>query len=487
VSEQSTAQSTAPSTAQPVGTAAHDPEVPVDLRAAMVTGWAPEPAQEVATREVAPYAAKRREQLSAGFLGRTLVVPSGVLRPRANDTDYPFRAASDYAWLTGDTEPDGVLVMVPEATGHRATLYVQGRSDRSSTGFFTDRRYGELWVGPRPGVCEVASALAIETAGRGELPAVLTGLAGALTVRGVDPGVDAALPPNDDDDVLARTLSELRLVKDDWEIGQLEAACEATARGFADCLAELPEAKATSERWIEGTFWRRARVEGNDVGYGSIVAAGHHATTLHWVVNDGPVRDGQLLLLDMGVEVDSLYTADVTRTVPVSGRFTPVQRRVYEAVWEAQQAGLAACAPGAAFLDPHRAAMRVLATRLREWGLLPVEPGVSLVEDPASPGAGLHRRYTLHGTSHMLGLDVHDCAQARDECYRDGVLAAGMVLTVEPGLYFQRDDLTVPEELRGIGVRIEDDVLITADGHRVLSGMLPTRADEVERWITGVS
>jgi Xaa-Pro aminopeptidase len=472
---------------QTTGSAPHDPEVPADLRTAMTTGWAPEPGDDTPTRDIAPYAAKRREALSAHFPGRALVVASGVLRPRANDTDYPFRASSDHAWLTGYTEPDGVLVMTPEASGHRATLYVQGRSDRTSTAFFTDRRYGELWVGPRPGVTEVGAALGIDTAPRDLLGDALAGLSGALTVRGVDPAVDAALSPSDDDTVLARTLSELRLIKDDWEVSQLEAACEATARGFADCLAELPRPGARGERWIEGTFWRRARLEGNDVGYGSIVAAGHHATTLHWVVNDGPVREGELLLLDMGVEVDSLYTADVTRTFPVNGRFTPVQRRVYEAVWEAQQAGLAACAPGAAFLDPHRAAMLVLATRLHEWGLLAVDPEVALVEDPASPGAGLHRRYTLHGTSHMLGLDVHDCAEARDECYRDATLVPGMVLTVEPGLYFQRDDLTVPEELRGIGVRIEDDVLITADGHRVLSGMLPTQADDVERWVSGVS
>ena len=259
-------------------------------------------------------------------------------------------------------------------------------------------------------------------------------------------------------------------------------------RGFTECVRELGPASAmrNGERWLEGTFWRRARLDGNDVGYGSIVACGHHATTLHWVRDDGPVRAGDLALLDMGVEGPSLYTADVTRTLPIDGRFDDTQRRVYEVVLRAQQAGIDAVRPGAAFLDPHRAAMRVIAEALHDWGLLPVDVEASLSEDAKAPGAGMHRRYTLHSTSHMLGLDVHDCAHARDEVMRDSPLAAGMVLTVEPGLYFQPDDLTVPPELRGIGVRIEDDILVTAHGCRNLSAGLPRDAAEVENWVSGL-
>jgi Xaa-Pro aminopeptidase len=237
---------------------------------------------------------------------------------------------------------------------------------------------------------------------------------------------------------------------------------------------------------VEGTFDRRARLEGNDVGYASICACGAHATVLHWVRNDGPVRPGELLLLDAGVESDELYTADVTRTLPVSGTFTAAQRKLYDLVLAAQRAGIAAVRPGAAFLDPHRAAMRVIVEGLAEWGLLPVTPEQALSEDPEAEGAALHRRWTLHGTSHMLGIDVHDCARARQQAYTRAPLAAGMVLTVEPGLYFQPDDLTVPEELRGIGIRIEDDVLVTEDGCRVLSADLPTDADEVEAWMARI-
>jgi Xaa-Pro aminopeptidase len=239
----------------------------------------------------------------------------------------------------------------------------------------------------------------------------------------------------------------------------------------------LPEATRKSERWVEGTFNRRARTEGNDVGYDTIAACGEHACTLHWVRNDGRVRKGDLLLLDAGVEGAELYTADVTRTLPVSGRFKPAQREVYELVWRAQKAGFAECRPGRPFLAPHHAAMRVMTEWLVEQGIL-----ATSVEEALDPEHKFHTRYTLHGTSHMLGLDVHDCADTRND-YRDDILAPGMVLTVEPGCYFQPDDLTVPAKYRGIGVRIEDDVVITESGHRVLSKGLPSRADKVEAWM----
>ncbi|MGO4749563.1 M24B family metallopeptidase, partial [Streptomyces sp. 2MCAF27] len=265
-----------------------------------------------------------------------------------------------------------------------------------------------------------------------------------------------------------------------FEIAELRFACAATARGFEDVVKVLEAAEATSERYIEGTFFLRARVEGNPVGYASICAAGPHATTLHWVRNDGPVRPGELLLLDAGVETRNLYTADVTRTLPIDGRFTPIQRKIYDAVYDAQEAGIAAVKPGAGYRDFHEAAQRVLTERLVDWGLLgdlSVDKALEL---------GMQRRWTLHGTGHMLGLDVHDCAAARTEMYVGATLEPGMVLTVEPGLYFQPDDLTGPEEYRGIGVRIEDDILVTDDGTENLSAGLPRQADEVEAWMAGL-
>jgi Xaa-Pro aminopeptidase len=194
--------------------------------------------------------------------------------------------------------------------------------------------------------------------------------------------------------------------------------------------------------------------------------------------NTGRTAPGDLLLMDMGVESPHLYTADVTRTVPVSGTFAPLQRQVYDLVHASQQAGLAVIKPGAAFDDVHQACMRVLAEGLFDLGVLPVS-----VDEAMDRSAIHYRRWTLHGFGHMLGLDVHDCAAARTERYKEGPLDAGYVLTVEPGLYFQPEDELVPAELRGMGVRIEDDVLVTPDGPRILSAALPRTSADVETWL----
>jgi Xaa-Pro aminopeptidase len=462
-----------------VKTSSHDQALPERLAESMRTGWADTEDHEVTAAEYAPFHARRRAALTAAFPGETLVVPTGRLKVRANDTDYEFRPGSDFFWLTGSPEPDSVLILRPDG----ATLYVHPRSPRDTDEFFRDRVYGELWVGRRPTLAETAGLLAVDTAHLRDSEKALTELDPARTrvVRGYDAAVDAAVGVADDglrDGELAAVLSELRLVKDAWEQSRLRAAVAATAAGFEDVVRAMPADREVSERLVEGVFGLRARHDGNAVGYSTIAAAGAHACTLHWIRNDGRARPGDLLLLDAGVEDTHLYTADVTRTLPVSGRFTDVQRRVYDLVYAAQEAGIAAVRPGVPFRAAHDAAMRVLAEGLAEWGLLPVS-----AEESLDPSCGLHRRWTLHSTSHSLGLDVHDCARARAAAYLEGELAEGHVLTVEPGLYFQADDLTVPAEYRGIGVRIEDDILVTADGHENLSAALPRRADEVEEWM----
>jgi Xaa-Pro aminopeptidase len=475
------------------------PQPSEELQANMRSGWADTERAGLEPAEQSAYAAKRRKSLSAAFPGDRLVIPAGRLKVRANDTDYNFRPVSDYVYLTGDQSENAVLVLEPSpAGGHGELVYLLPRSNRENGEFWLSGQ-GELWVGRRRSLAEAAAELGLPTRDSGLLGEDLAAAAEAgpqvrtRVLRGHDAALDAKLGELEPDRAEQRTgeeptaaeqrdqelkvyLSGARLVKDEWEIGQLRKACESTVLGFRDVVGELAQAVATSERWIEGTFWRRARVEGNDVGYGSICAVGEHACTLHWVRNDGQVRPGEMLLLDAGVETHSLYTADVTRTLPISGTFTALQRKIYDAVYDAQEAGLAAVRPGNQFRDFHRAAQQVLAERLVEWGLLegPVEKVLEL---------GLQRRFTLHGTGHMLGLDVHDCAHARTEDYVESELKPGIVLTVEPGLYFQPDDLTVPEEYRGIGVRIEDDVLVTADGNENLSAGLPRRAEDVEAWM----
>jgi Xaa-Pro aminopeptidase len=312
-----------------------------------------------------------------------------------------------------------------------------------------------------------------------DLPGVLASSGKTRVLRGVDASVDRTVSGDEGGDKeLARVLSEMRLVKDAWELEQLQEACNITALGFADSVRDWDNALRYGERWIEGTFYRRARAMGNDVGYDSIVGGGAHATTLHWIDNSGPLHLGDLVLLDMGVEATSLYTADVTRTLPVSGTFSPLQRDLYTLVLHAQQAGIEAVAPGAAFLDAHDAAMHVLAHGLEDLGLLPVP-----AEEALAPDSKVYARWTLHATSHMLGMDVHDCSRTSVEVYPRGRLEAGMVLTVEPGLYFQEDDLLVPEELRGIGIRIEDDIVVTESGWRNLSASLPREVAAIEDWM----
>ena len=456
-----------------------------ELAENMKSGWADTERHDLEPVPQAGFAADRRAALSARFPGERLVVPAGNLKVRANDTEYPFRPSSDYAYLTGDRTEDGVLVLEPVTTGdgkpgHEATAYLLPRSDRTNGEFWLSGQ-GELWVGRRNSLTENEKLLGLPVKDVRKLTEHLAEATGPVRLlRGYDAAVDKALVDKvtaERDEEFRVFLSEMRLVKDEFEIAEMEYACESTARGFEDVVKVLDRAEATSERYIEGTFFLRARVEGNDIGYSSICAAGPHATTLHWVRNDGAVRSGDLLLLDAGVETRNLYTADVTRTLPIDGTFTPLQRRIYDAVYDAQEAGIAAVRPGAAYRDFHDAAQRVLAARLIEWGLLQVEDVDKVLE------LGLQRRWTLHGTGHMLGIDVHDCAAARTEEYVGGTLRTGMCLTVEPGLYFQSDDLTVPEEYRGIGVRIEDDILVTEDGRRNLSDQLPRQADEVEAWM----
>ncbi|MEV6419830.1 aminopeptidase P family protein [Streptomyces sp. NPDC051662] len=460
------------------------PGVSDELAENMKSGWADTELHGLEPIAQASETAARRAALSARFPGERLVIPAGNLKTRSNDTEYVFRASTEYTYLTGDQTQDGVLVLEPKANqdGHDATVYLLPRSNRENGEFWLDGQ-GELWVGRRHSLTEAEQLLGVPAKDVRELPAALKDATGPVrNVRGHDAGIEAALTDKvtaERDEELRVQLSEARAVKDAFEIGELQKAVDSTVRGFEDVVKILDKAEATSERYIEGTFFLRARVEGNDIGYGSICAAGPHATTLHWVRNDGDVRSGDLLLLDAGVETHTLYTADVTRTLPINGRYSEIQRKIYDAVYESQEAGIAAVRPGAKYRDFHDASQRVLAERLVEWGLLegPVEKVLEL---------GLQRRWTLHGTGHMLGLDVHDCAAARREAYADGTLEPGMCLTVEPGLYFQADDLTVPEEYRGIGVRIEDDILVTEDGNRNLSDALPRRADEVEAWMAAL-
>jgi Xaa-Pro aminopeptidase len=462
-------------------------------------GWAGHPETTPAAREQAAFASERRTRLSAQHPGKRLIIPAGVLKQRSNDTDFPFRAHSAFAYLTGwgsDSEPGSVLVLEPNANGHDATLYFRERAGRDSAEFYANPAIGEFWIGSRPSLAQVASDLVLDTRGIADVASVIEETdENTLIVREADAALTeqvdglrlinlddriADVEAHQGDDELARDLSESRLIKDSYEVEQVRLAIAATSRGFDDIIEDLPRitAHARGERLVEGVFNGRARADGNAVGYDTIAASGPHACILHWTRNDGAVVPGDLILVDAGVEVESHYTADITRTLPINGRFSETHRLVYETVREAADAAFAIVKPGIRFREIHATAMAVIARRTAEWGLLPVTAEEALEADNQH-----HRRYMVHGTSHHLGLDVHDCAQARRELYLDGILEPGMIFTIEPGLYFQPDDLTVPEHFRGIGVRIEDNILVTSDGAENLSIAIPRTADDVEAWV----
>ena len=469
----------------------------------VASGWDRTPLHAEALA-AAGFTPARRAQVSAAFPGERLVIPAGGLKVRSNDTDYRFRAHSAFIHLTGletDSEPDAVLVFEPTDDGHEVTLYFRPRAGADTEEFFSDSRYGEYWVGPRADLEAMATMTGIATENSATVDDAITKDLGSISVRLVrqaDTRVDgvidlartqvqAELETSEAGDAeLAQMLSELRLIKDDHEIDALREAVAITRAGFDNVVASLPQAldHRRGERVIETAFETAARSDGNGVGYDTIAASGNNACTLHWIRNDGQVRDGDLVLVDAGAEADSLYTADITRTLPVSGAFTEVQAKIYDAVLAASDAAFAVAADHAnrpvKFREVHEAAMEVIAERLEQFGVLPVSAAESL-----SPEGQQHRRWMVHGTSHHLGLDVHDCAQARAEMYLDATLEPGMVFTIEPGLYFKADDLLLPEEFRGIGVRIEDDVLVTADGVENLSADFPRTRAEVEAWVQG--
>ena len=396
----------------------------------MTTGWDDnEPVIE--PLESSHYIQARLDTLGKSFPGERIVIPAGQPKVRNNDCDYAFRPDTTFSYYTGlgeDYEAGAVRVRVIREADPQITEMVE--DIREANGF-------------------------------------------------ADPDGNTHA-----DDKLHEFAAEARMCKDEYEIREMRKAVAATKHGFDNILRKLPSSldKPRSERMLEGAFNAISREEGNEVGYDTIIASGAHAPILHWMRNTGTVESGDLLLIDAGVEVNSLYTADITRTFPTNGKFTDFQKKLYQAVLDSQQAGFEAAKPGATYSDIHHACMRVIAERLHDWGILPVD-----VEESLSPEGQQHRRWLACGVAHHLGLDVHDCAQARYESYQGAAIRPGMIFTIEPGLYFREDDLLIPPEYRGIGIRVEDDVLMTEDGPEWISAGIPKQIDEVEEWMASMA
>ena len=410
-----------------------------------------------------------------------LVLSSAPERLRNGDTDYKFRQDSDILYLTGFVEPGTTIVLRP---GHPETpfvMFVRPRDPAAET--WTGRRAGVEGAVREYGAAAAFPATELDT----KLPEILAGAEELHFPFGRDPALDATVSR-----ALARlragerrgrrapvrlvdarlTVHEQRLVKtaDEVDVQRRAAAITAEAHTAAMRAARAGVNEGEIEALIDYTFRRRG---GTGPGYPTIVGGGVNATILHYVENNAPLAAGQLLLVDAGCEVDG-YTADVTRTFPVGGRFSPAQRRLYEAVLETQIAAIEAVKPGATIDGIHEQVVVSLTSRLVDMGLLAGQGDdvAALVEK------GAYKAFYMHRTSHWLGIDVHDVGFYSEE----GVarpLVPGMVLTIEPGLYVA-EDANVPPEYRGLGVRIEDDILVTSAGHENLTHATPKSVAEIE-------
>jgi Xaa-Pro aminopeptidase len=464
----------------------HDVPTPDNFSGFMNSNWANIPLIDLGPAPAVNLCKARRKELSEAFKGVRVVIPSGEDKVRSNDTYYIYRPNSAYVYYTGvegaEANPDACLILEPNGDSHDEILFIMPRSTRDTDAFYRDARYGELWVGRRFTTEEAEARYLIPTRSVTELADFLQNKKPSALIRDEDPKLDSLIEKSEKDDELKIFTSEQRLIKDSYEIEQLQKSVDASIKGFEDVVRNMRKAESSKrgERVVEGTFFARARLEGNGLGYNTIAAAGKHACHLHWERNDGPLNDGELLLLDAGVEIDSYYTADVTRTLPINGKFTKAQRALYSLTLRAQQAGIDTVKPGATFAEINRACFEVLAKGIMDLGVLKCT-----LEEAMAPENTYYRRWTLHGVSHMLGLDVHDCAAARREMYI-GPVKPGMVLTVEPGFYIQPDDEMFPPEFRGIGIRIEDDILVTETGCINLSAALPRDPDEIEKWMANL-
>ena len=426
----------------------------------------------------AGYARRRARLLRRLRPGSAALFAAGRESLRNGDVEHPFRQTSTFQYLTGFGEPGAVAVLRP---GHPQPFALFVRPHDPATA---------VWVGPRLGVDGAIAELGADAAYPiGELdrrlPELLAGLDTVYCSLGADEELDLLLtrlaagrraasqggaPPIAAILDPAPIVDGLRLIKSREEIAALQRAIDITGAGLEAAMrAARPGMHEYEVQAVLEAEYRRLGSPRD--GFPSIVAAGANACTLHYTANRARIEPGDLLLLDTGAEVDC-YGADVTRTFPAGGRFRAAQREVYEIVLAAQREAIALIAPGVRFHEVHERAALVLTEGLRGLGVLSGRTARLLERRAYAP-------WFMHGTSHWLGLDVHDVGR-----YRDGgesvALRPGMVLTVEPGLYFAPGQRGVPRRLRGIGVRIEDDVLVTRDGCRVLSGAIPKDVADLE-------
>ena len=424
--------------------------------------------------------ARRRKNLMGMMDKHTIaIIPGAREVTRSRDTEYPFRQNSDLFYLTGFEEPDAVLVLVPGRRQGQVVLFCRERDPDM-----------ELWNGYRLGPEGAVAYLGVDDAFPIDdldeiLPGLIEGTQRIYYSMGHDDVFDqrvmgwvnqirklvrtGAAPPADFTD-LAFLLHEQRLIKSAAEVRVMRKAGEISAAAHVRAMQECQPGRYEYhlEAAIQHTF---AEHGARFPAYNSIVGSGANACVLHYTENASKMRAGDLVLIDAGCEYQG-YAADITRTFPVSGQFSTEQRAIYDVVLEAQRAAIAKVRPGNTWNQPHDATVRVITRGLVKLGLLRGKER-ELIKTEA------YRDFYMHRAGHWLGLDVHDVGEYRvDGRWRQ--LEPGMVLTIEPGIYIAADNTKVPKRWRGIGVRIEDDVVVTEQGCDVLTGDVPKRADEIE-------
>jgi len=424
------------------------------------------------------HARRRRQLMRMAGDDTILVVAAAPERIRSRDTHYPYRQDSDFWYLTGFAEPDAVLVLVPGRKHGEALLFCRERDPER-----------EAWDGPRVGPEGAVDGLGMDDAYPIDdiddiLPGLIEGRSRVYYHLGRDTEFDLKLigwlnqvraqvrlgaqPPHEFLE-LGHLLDELRLFKSKEEIRLMQRAADiSVAAHEAAMRAARP---GIHEYALQAEVERVFRQHDAEPAYGSIVGAGANACVLHYRANNAPAKDGELVLIDAGAEYRG-YAADITRTFPVNGRFSKAQRALHDLVGAAQSAALAQAKPGVPYEAGHTAAVSTLTEGLLQLGLLKGKLEKNIAD-------GSYKRFYRHKTGHWLGLDVHDVGDYRIDG-ESRLLEPGMVFTIEPGLYVSPDDASVDAKWRGIGIRTEDDVLITRDGHVVLTGALARSADEIE-------
>ncbi|WP_407460415.1 aminopeptidase P N-terminal domain-containing protein [Xanthomonas campestris pv. raphani] len=432
----------------------------------------------------AEYARRRKQLMQMAGEQAILILPAAPERVRSHDTHYPYRQDSDFWYLSGFPEPEAVLVLVPGRKYGEAILFCRERDAER-----------EAWDGPRAGQEGAVAQYGMDDAYPIDdvdeiLPGLLEGRSRVYYHFGRDVDFDLKLigwlkrvreqvrhgaqPPHEFLE-LGHLLHEQRLFKSRDEIALMQQAADISVR--AHRAAMRLARPGVHEYQLQAEIEREFRAADAWPAYGSIVGTGSNACVLHYRANNARSRDGELVLVDAGAEYRG-YAADITRTFPVNGRFSAAQRALHDLVGAAQAAALAQAQPGIAYEAGHLAAVQALTEGLLRLGLLKGTLERNLAE-------GHYKRFYRHKTGHWLGLDVHDVGEYR-LAGESRLLEPGMVFTIEPGLYVSADDTSVDAKWRGIGIRTEDNVLITADGHRVLTDALARSADEIEAEMAGL-